>query len=84
MKSNFKMKEATNKQEAIKSILYTIEQNPIFLNKCKSNMIPILKTISEDNRAFWLDCLDFNEVRNIYIDIKAEYYNFKDITQYNY
>jgi hypothetical protein len=43
MKTLFRMKEATNVQEAITSILDVIEENPVWLNKCTSDLFIIVK-----------------------------------------
>ena len=85
MKSNFKMLEATGKQEAIISICDVMSANPIWLNKCTSDLFALLNGLSNTRqRSTWLDCLTWNQVRDLFIEIKTEYYNFKDITQWNY
>ena len=43
MKTTFKMKEATNKEEAIISILDVLEENPLWLNKCTSSLAVVMK-----------------------------------------
>jgi len=43
MKTTYRMKEATNKQEAIISILDVLEENPLWLNKCTSSLAIVLK-----------------------------------------
>ena len=42
MLSNFKMKEATTKQEAIISICDVMSENPIWLNKCTSDVFALI------------------------------------------
>ena len=82
MKTNFKMKEATNKEEAIISILDVLEENQLWLNKCQSNRFLTLRLLyrTAKKRKEYLESLDFERVRDIFIDIKTEYYNFKDNT----
>ncbi len=85
MKSNFKMLEATGKQEAIISICDVMAENPVWLNKCKSDLFALLNDLSTTRqRSMWLDCLTWNQVRDLFIEIKTEYYNFKDITEWNF
>ena len=85
MRNEFKMKEATTKQEAIISICDVMSENPIWLNKCTSDLFALLNGLSNTRqRSTWLDCLTWNQVRDLFIEIKTEYYNFKDITQWNY
>ena len=85
MKSNFKMLEATGKQEAIISICDVMAENPVWLNKCTSDLFALLNDLSTTRqRSMWLDCLTWNQVRDLFIEIKTEYYNFKDITEWNF
>ena len=86
MKTTYKMKEATNKEEAILSILDAMQENPLFLNKCTSDLFIITKTLytTNEKRKDFLNSLNFEQVKNLFVEIKKEYYNFKDITQYNY
>ena len=85
MKSNFKMLEATTKQEAIISICDVMAENPVWLNKCTSDLFALLNDLATTRqRSMWLDCLNWNQVRDLFIEIKTEYYNFKDITEWNF
>ena len=86
MKITYKMKEATNTTEAITSILDVIKQNPLFLNKCTSDLFIITKTLytTNEKRKDFLNSLNFEQVKNLFIEIKKEYYHFKDVTKYNY
>lgn len=43
MYSNFKMKEATNASEAIYSIECVLIENPVWLNKCTSDLFAVVK-----------------------------------------
>ena len=43
MKTNFKMKEATNASEAITSIENVLIENPLWLNKCTSDLFAVVK-----------------------------------------
>ena len=76
------MKEAVNKEEAIISILDVLEENQLWLNKCQSNRFLTLRLLyrTAKKRKEYLESLDFERVRDIFIDIKTEYYNFKDNT----
>jgi hypothetical protein len=92
MRNEFKMKEATTKQEAIISICDVMQKSPLFLNKCTSDLFIITKTLQttkEDLSTYtirknFLNSLNFHQVKDLFIEIKTEYYNFKDITQWNY
>ena len=42
MKSNYTMLEATGKQEAIISICDVMAENPVWLNKCTSDLFALL------------------------------------------
>jgi|TARA_R110000824_G_scaffold49230_7_gene138214 hypothetical protein len=76
MKTNFKMLEATNKQEAIISINDVLSENPSFLNNCKSDLFSIIYNLHTTvKRSEWLNTLNFEQVKNLFIEIKTEYYN---------
>ena len=47
MKTNFKMKEATNKEEAIISILDVLDENPLRLNKITDSLFILVKNIEQ-------------------------------------
>ena len=111
MYSNFKMKEATNASEAITSIENVLIENPLWLNKCTSDLFAVVKQcwnlpmiVQEykvdkanfDNSHDYLDALDKSkhkvsmlsmlkpeQIINLFIEIKKEYYNFKDNTQWS-
>jgi hypothetical protein len=76
----FKMKEATNKEEAIISILDVIKENPLWLNKVTDSLGILLKTIEEEHRRFLLEKSIDEQVIDLFVKIKTEYYNFKDKT----
>ena len=91
MKTNFKMKEAINKEEAIISILDVLDENPLWLNKCTRDLFAVVKQCwllpmsvpSQD--AFDLNdgilyALTKEQIINLFIEMKTEYYNFKDNT----
>ena len=75
----FKMKEATNKKEAIISILDVLEENPLWLNKV-NHSVQILLNSDLENRKWILNKLEADIVTAMFIDMKTEYYNFKDNT----
>ena len=80
MYSNFKMKEATNKEEAIISILDVMKENPLWLNKVTDSLAILLKTIEEEHRQFLLEKSVDEQVISLFVKLKTEYYNFKDNT----
>jgi hypothetical protein len=76
MKTTFKMKEATNKEEAIISILDVMTENPLFLNKCTSNMFAVVYNLhTTKKRTEWLNLCSFSDIRDLFIEIKTQYYN---------
>jgi len=66
MKTNFKMKEATNKAEAIIS-LKDVQKNK-----------PELLTEYVRLSMFDIDKMSFQEIRDIYIQVKSRYYDTLD------
>ena len=84
MKSNFKMLEATTKQEAIISICDVMAENPMWLNKCTSDVFALIYNLhTTRKKTYWLNQLTFSQVRDLFIEIKTEYYNFKDNAKWN-
>ena len=65
----FKMKEATNKKEAIISLLDVQENKPQLLPK-------LIKFTEEE-----LNDLEFTEVRDLFIHVKTMYYSSIDWTK---
>jgi hypothetical protein len=63
---NFKMKEATNKAEAIISLLDVQKNKPELLPK-------LIKFDKEE-----LNALDFSEIRDLFIHVKSIYYGSID------
>jgi hypothetical protein len=84
MKTTFKMKEALNKEEAIVSILDVIDENPVWLNKITDSLFILVKTIEPEYKRFLLEKSIDEQVIDLFIKLKKEYYNFKDNTQWNY
>ena len=84
MYSNFKMKEATNKQEAIISILDVVNENPVWLNKISDSLLILVRNIELEHKKFLLEKSVDEQVIDLFVKIKTEYYNFKDNTQWNY
>ena len=70
----YKMLEATNKQEAIISILDVIDHNPLFLNQCTSKLFAVVKTLPPADRKKWLDLTPFYHIKDLFIEIKTAYY----------
>ena len=84
MKSNYTMLEATNKQEAIISILDVVKENPIWLNKISDSLLILIRSIELEHKKFLLEKSLDEQVIDLFVKIKTEYYNFKDNTQWNY
>tara|TARA_R110002020_G_scaffold72306_1_gene186130 strand:+ start:104 stop:358 length:255 start_codon:yes stop_codon:yes gene_type:complete len=84
MKTNYIMKEATNKEEAIVSILDVIEENPLWINKITDSLFILVKTIENEHRRFLLEKSIDEQVIDLFVKLKTEYYNFKDNTQWIY
>ena len=84
MKTTYKMKEATNKEEAIISILDVIEENPLWTNKITDSLFILVKTIEDEHKRFLLEKSVDEQVIDLFVKLKTEYYNYKDFTQYNY
>ncbi len=80
MLSNYTMKEATNKEEAIISILDVINENPVWLNKITDGLYLLLKNIEKEHQQFLLEKSVDEQVIDLFVKIKTEYYNFKDNT----
>ena len=62
----FKMKEATTKQEAIISLL-DVQTN-------KPELLPDNTVLTEDG----MQSLSFQVVRDLYVKVKSDYYNSQD------
>ena len=83
MYSNYTMKEATNKQEAITSILDVLNENPVWLNKVDDGLFVLLKNIEDEYKQFLLDKSVDSQVIDLFIKLKTEYYNYKENTVWN-
>ena len=83
MKYDFKMKEATNKEEAIVSILDVMEENPLWLNKITDGLFILVRNIESEHKRFLLEKSIDEQVIGLFVKIKKEYYNFKDNTQWS-
>lgn len=84
MYSNFKMKGAINKKEAIISIIDVMKENPLWLNKVKGTLVSLLKCLNKDEQVFLLHKSVDEQVIDLFVNMKEEYYNFKDNTQWGY
>ena len=82
--NNFKMLEATNVKEAKTSILNVLEVNPLFTNKITNDLFVLLQNIEEENKKYLLDTFTNDQVLDLFVEIKKEYYHYIDFTQYNY
>lgn len=74
------MKEATNKEEAITSILDVIDENPLWLNKITDGLFILLKNIESEHKRFLLEKSMDEQVIDLFVKLKTEYYNYKDKT----
>lgn len=83
MYTNYKMKEATNKDEAIISILDVLEENPLWLNKVNDSLFLLLNNIEVEHREFLLNKSIDEQVIDLFVKLKTEYYNFKDNAKWN-
>ena len=77
------MLEATNTKEAIVSILDVIEENPLWLNKITNSLFILVKSIEPEHRRFILEKSIDEQVIDLFVKVKTEYYNFKDNTQWS-
>ena len=72
------MKEAKNKEEAIVSILDVLEENPLWLNKCTSQVMALLISIKPRYRKSILEDSTFDLLQEIFIEMKTQYYEFEE------
>jgi len=71
----WKMKEATNKPEAIISIIDVLKHNPLWLNKCTSDVFAVVKSLKTSrSRRQWLNLMNFEQIKTLFIEIKTQYY----------
>ena len=84
MKYDYKMLEATNKKEAITSILDAVKHNAVWLNKCQSHYArTLINHVGDNVKEQYLNQLSKDAVIGLFIEFKTEYYNFKDNTVWN-
>jgi hypothetical protein len=83
MYSNYKMKEATNKEEAIVSILDVVKENPVWTNKITDGLFILVKSIEDEHKQFILDKSVDQQVIDLFVKLKTEYYNFLDNTRWS-
>tara|TARA_R110002020_G_scaffold2888_1_gene13394 strand:+ start:352 stop:603 length:252 start_codon:yes stop_codon:yes gene_type:complete len=83
MKTTFKMKEATNKEEAIVSILDILQENPLWLNKVTDSLLILVKAIEPEHKKFLLEKSVDEQVIDLFVKLKTEYYNSKDNTSWS-
>ena len=63
----WKMKEATNKEEAIISILDVLNHNPLWLNQCTSQLYAVVSNLhTSKKRKQWLDHTPFEQVKELF------------------
>jgi|TARA_R110002012_G_scaffold82496_1_gene208423 hypothetical protein len=80
MKTDFTMKMAGTKYEAIKVILETLENNAVWLNKCESSLFALVYSMHvTKERERWLKLCTTQQIKDLYIEIRTQYYNATDI-----
>lgn len=77
------MKEATNKEEAIVSILDVVKENPVWTNKITDGLFILVKSIEDEHKQFILDKSVDQQVIDLFVKLKTEYYNFLDNTRWS-
>tara|TARA_R100000963_G_C4628975_1_gene94494 strand:+ start:114 stop:347 length:234 start_codon:yes stop_codon:yes gene_type:complete len=77
------MKEATNKEEAIVSILDVVKENPVWVNKITDGLFILVKSIEDQHKQFILDKSVDQQVIDLFVKLKTEYYNFLDNTRWS-
>jgi hypothetical protein len=78
-KTYWRMKEATNRGEAILSICDVLTHNPLWLNKCTSQLFAVVVNLhTTQKRTQWLKLTPWENVRDLFIEVKKEYYNSID------
>lgn len=77
------MKEATNKEEAIVSILDVVKENPVWVNKITDGLFILVKSIEDEHKQFILDKSVDQQVIDLFVKLKTEYYNFLDNTRWS-
>ncbi len=83
MQNNYKMLEATNKNEAITSILDAVKHNAVWLHQCESYFLLATKQLNEDLRENYLQNLTNQDILDLFVELKTQYYNYKDNTRWN-
>tara|TARA_R110002012_G_scaffold218422_2_gene389745 strand:- start:7431 stop:7685 length:255 start_codon:yes stop_codon:yes gene_type:complete len=84
MKYDYKMLEATNKDEAIVSILDAVKHNAVWLNKCQSHYArTLINHVGNNVKEQYLNQLNKDDVIDLFVELKTEYYNFKDNTRWS-
>tara|TARA_R100001086_G_C11709263_1_gene223686 strand:+ start:331 stop:564 length:234 start_codon:yes stop_codon:yes gene_type:complete len=77
------MKEATNKEECIVSILDVVKENPLWTNKITDGLFILVKSIEDEHKRFILEKSLDEQVIDLFVKLKTEYYNYKDNTVWN-
>ena len=72
------MKEATNQEEAITSIIDVFKNRPLFLNKCNSDLFAVTYNLELETAESLLKTMRFEQVKNLFIELKKEYYSSID------
>ena len=78
MYSNFKLKNAVNRDEAIISILDVVNENPVWLNQITDSLLILLKNIEPEHQEFLLEKSVDEQVTDLYVKIKTQFYKFEE------
>tara|TARA_R100001530_G_scaffold117242_2_gene84398 strand:+ start:80 stop:325 length:246 start_codon:yes stop_codon:yes gene_type:complete len=77
MKTNFKMKEALNKDEAIISILDVIDHNPEWTSTISNSLFLLVKNMEKEHQQFLLEKSIDEQVIELFVDVKTAHDKFK-------
>ena len=73
----FRMKEAINKEECIISILDVLQESPIFLNKCNSDLFDVIYNLSPESREGLLNTMTELQIFKLFMQIRVQYDDWK-------
>ena len=82
MKTTFRMLPASDKDQAINSIIDVLYENPLWTNKCTSDLFAVIKSLTVTDAETLLKRMPFAQVQNLYVEIRTQYYKFEEITKW--
>ena len=78
----YRMLPATNKLEAIKSIVDAMTENPNWLLECNSKeFATVYRLHNTEKRTQYLNLMSFEQVKELYIELRTQYYNSVAVDQ---